>query len=487
MRASVQFLLNGEPVRIDPGPGSPWCPTTTVLQFLRHHPEHRGVKEGCAEGDCGACTVVLADEDANGALRYRAVDSCLLFVPSLDRKHLITIEGLRSGNGALHPVQDAIIRHAGSQCGFCTPGIVMSLFALYHTEGVIDRLSVVDALAGNLCRCTGYRPVVDAGLEACGTHGDDHFASREPGVLAQLRTIPAEDLHFEYDGQSYHRPASLDGALRYRAEHPEALIINGATDVALRVTKRHEHLDAVLDLSGVPELRTVHTSASGIEIGAGTTIEELRRATMERIPALAAMLTVFGSRQIRNVATLGGNLGTGSPIGDTLPVLLALGATITVAGPHGRRPIPIGEFFTGYRRTACGPDELIVSVQIPFCGPDTLVRSFKVSRRRDMDISSVSAGFRLRLAPDGSVADVVLAYGGMAATPRRATRTEEFLSGKPWARGTVEYAMDVLATDFTPLSDVRGSAEFRMVIARNLLLKFWSGSTAATAATEVRP
>jgi xanthine dehydrogenase small subunit len=485
MRNAIHFLLNGDPVRVDPGPGSPWCPTTTVLQYLRSDPEHRGVKEGCAEGDCGACTVVLAEEGPDGVLQYRAVDSCLLFLPSLDRKHLITIEGLKADDGALHPVQEAIVRHSGSQCGFCTPGIVMSLFALYRTAGVIDRASVVDALAGNLCRCTGYRPVIDAGLDACVSHGPDRFASSEPDVLTRLRAIPAEDLLLEHDGHTYCRPATLAAALRYHADHPDALIINGATDVALRVTKRHERLPALLDLSGVAELRTLNITPAVINAGAGVTMEELRHAIAGRIPALADMLAVFGSRQIRNVATLGGNLGTASPIGDSLPVLLALGATVTVAGPERQRVIPIGEFFTGYRRTACRPDELILTVQIPVPAAETTVRSFKVSRRKDLDISSVSAGFRLRLASDGSIADVVLAYGGMAAMPQRATKTESFLGGKRWTRETVEAAMGALDTDFSPLTDVRGTAEFRAVIARNLLLKFWIATVPAGVAGSV--
>jgi xanthine dehydrogenase small subunit len=476
MRNSLHFLLNGQPVRLDLGPGSPWRPTTTVLQYLRAHPEYRGVKEGCAEGDCGACTVVLADEGPGGKLRYRAVDSCLVFLPSLERKHLITIEGLRATEGALHPVQDAIVRHSGSQCGFCTPGIVMSLFALYHTEGAIDREAVVDALAGNLCRCTGYRPIVDAGIEVCADRGPDRFALGEPGVLARLREIPADDVLIEPDGQTYCRPASLQLALRYRAIHPDAIIINGATDVALRVTKRHEVLPSVLDLSGVPELRTLSATPDAIVAGAGVTIEELRRAAAGRIPALADMLAVFGSRQIRNVATLGGNLGTGSPIGDTLPVLLALHADVTVTGPRGERVVPIHEFFAGYRTTACGPDELITSVRIPVPAAGTMMRSFKVSRRRDLDISTVSAAMRLHTTSDGAVDDVVLAYGGMAATPKRAANTERFLTGKPWTRATVEAAQDALASDFTPLDDVRGSAQYRSLIARNLLLKFWASS-----------
>lgn len=476
MRDTIHFLLNGEPARIGFGPGSPWRPTTTVLQYLRAHPEYRGVKEGCAEGDCGACTVVLAEEDGDGTLRYRAVDSCLLFLPALHRKNLITIEGLRATDGALHPVQDAIVRHSGSQCGFCTPGIVMSLFALYHTTGLIDRAAVIDALAGNLCRCTGYRPIVEAALDSCTTHGPDRFSEAEPVVLRALGAIPSDDMLIETETQSYCRPATLAFALRYRSITPDAIIVNGATDVALRVTKGHEQLAAVLDLSGISELRSVRASTAAIDAGAGVTIEELRRVAAGRIPALADMLSVFGSRQIRNVATLGGNLGTGSPIGDTLPVLLALEASVSVTGPRGERAVPIKDFFTGYRSTACAPDEIIVAVHIPVPPQGTDVRAFKVSRRKDLDISTVSAAMRLRTAGNSAVDDIVLAYGGMAATPQRAMATEAFLSGKPWSRATVEAAMDVIATDFSPLTDVRGSAQYRTIIARNLLLKFWAST-----------
>lgn len=363
-----------------------------------------------------------------------------------------------------------------SQCGFCTPGIVMSLFALYHTEGAIDRDVVVDALSGNLCRCTGYRPVVEAGLDACTKRVPDRFTEGEPDVLRLLREIPGEDVLIEPDGQTWCGPADLQSALRYRAMHPDAIIINGATDVALRLTKRHEVLPSILDLSGVPELKTISATPGAIVVGAGVTIEELRRAADGTAPVLAGMLAVFGSRQIRNVATLGGNLGTGSPIGDTLPVLLALHAEVTVAGPRGERVVPIHEFFTGYRATACGPDELIISVRIPLPPPGTMLRSFKVSRRRDLDISTVSAALRLRTAKDGAIEEVVLAYGGMAATPRRATQTERFLTGKPWTRATVEAARNMLASDFTPLDDVRGSARYRALIARNLLMKFWAST-----------
>lgn len=474
MRDTIHFLLDGEPVRITLGPGSPWTPQTTVLNYLRSHPGHRGVKEGCAEGDCGACTVVLADEGPDGALHYRAVDSCLVFLPALDRRLLITIEGLTAAGGALHPVQDAIVRHSGSQCGFCTPGIVMSLFALYHTRGAIGRDAVTDALAGNLCRCTGYRPIVDAGLDACSKPLPDRFTEATGMLLERLRAIPGDDLLLAGEGTTWYRPVTTAAAIAWRAAHPEALIINGATDVALRVTKRHEILGSVLDLSGVAALRSIRTDSDGIFCGAGAAIEDVREAFASAFPALAGMLAVFGSRQIRNMATIGGNLGTGSPIGDALPVLIALGASVHLDGPRGPRTVPVTEFFTGYRTTACGPDELITGVRIPATTPGTVVRSYKVSRRRELDISTVSAAFRLERAADGTVGRIVLAYGGMAATPRTAGAVETFLRGKPWTRSVVEDAMTRLELDLTPLSDVRGSAGYRLTVARNLLLRFWS-------------
>jgi xanthine dehydrogenase small subunit len=473
MRNSIQFLLDGRTVTLDFNPGSPLRPTTTVLQFLRALPEHRGVKEGCAEGDCGACTVVLAEAREGGRLSYRAVDSCLVFLPFLDGKQLITVENLKGPNGSLHPVQSAMIRHYGSQCGFCTPGIVMSLFALSKSAGTVTRPSVIDALSGNLCRCTGYRPIVDAGLAACAETSSDTFSSGEQETVRLLSGIAHDDILLGTTGQRYFRPATLASALRYRSEHPDALLINGATDVALRVTKRHELLPSILDLSGVDELRSCSRTAGGLEIGGGATLQDILEASVERAPPLAHMLRVFGSRQIRNVATLGGNLGTASPIGDTLPVLIALGAEVHLQSMRGERSVPIGEFFTGYRSTAVAADELITMVRIPVVPSGTCVRSYKVSRRHEMDISSVSAGFRLNVNPQGEVQEILLAYGGMAATPRRAKQTETALRGKPWTRESVEKAEAMIGKDFSPLTDVRGSSEYRLTVARNLLLKLW--------------
>ncbi len=473
MQDCVQCVLDDRLIRIPFTPSSAYRPTTTLLQYLRSLPGHRGTKEGCAEGDCGACTVVLAEESAPGRLTYSAVDSCLVFLPMLHGKQLITVENLREGNGALHPVQRALVDLYGSQCGFCTPGIVMSIFALYKRGRVPDRRTVVDALSGNLCRCTGYRPVIDAALKACTGDGCDRFTDQEATVCSLLRSIPADMLLIDTGTQRYCRPASLAEALLYRADHPGALVLTGATDVALRVTKKHEDLPSILDLSGIPELRVLRAQGEMLSIGAAVTLQRILESTQETCPPLHDMLAVFGSRQIRSLATLGGNLGTASPIGDTLPVLLALKAAVNLERSGGSRAVPMDQFITGYRKNACGENELITSVQIPGIPDGTIVRSYKVSRRRDMDISSVSAGFRLTRDGGGNVTSSVLAFGGMAATVGRARRVEAALQGAPWTRENVSGAAEQLVHDFSPLSDVRGSAAFRMMVARNLLLRFW--------------
>lgn len=457
-------------------------PTTTLLNFLRKSPLHQGTKEGCAEGDCGACTVVVADLDEAGALQYTAIDSCLVFLPMLHGKQLITVEDLStpdSKHSSLHPVQQAMVDCNGTQCGYCTPGFVMSVFALQKQEGNSSRTSIEDALTGNLCRCTGYRSIIDAATIACASKFEDHFDQQAKTTLAQLKELrqTASDLEIEVGQQYYFRPTKLKHALSVKKQVPDCIVFSGATDLALRVTKRHETLHKLLDLGGIAEMRKISIDAKEIRIGACCTLEEIRTTLREQLPALCDMLDVFGSRQIRSLATLGGNIGSASPIGDTLPVLFAYEAMVELQNETGIRLIAINEFITGYRKTALQSDELITAIILPTVEQTAIIRSYKISKRKDLDISTLSGGFRLQLE-NKNVTGIKLAFGGMAAKTEFATSAENFLLGKMWNRENVEAAAELIQQQFKPLSDARSGAAFRSLAAGNLLLKFWMETTA---------
>ncbi|MDB4285727.1 xanthine dehydrogenase small subunit [bacterium] len=468
-RDKISFVLDGQQKKVA---FTELAPTTTVLNYLRSLPGHKGVKEGCAEGDCGACTVVMAEKGADGKLSYKGYNSCLVFLPMVEGKQLITVEEVGKSD-SLHPIQKAMVETDGSQCGYCTPGFIMSMLALYKNSHKPSRAEIDDALTGNLCRCTGYRPIIEAAAQACVNHGKDHFAETEPLVIKLLDSIERDDIDIQTPEQQYFRPASLGKALELRTSHPDALLITGATDIALRVTKSHEVLEKIIDLSGIESLKKIEVTEEGITFGAGASLEAVRQQSKEKLPALYDCLSVFGSVMIRNLASLGGNLGTSSPIGDTPPILMAYDATVILTGPNGNREVPVREFITGYRAHVTAKNEIIHSIQVPFPGTDTHIKWYKVSKRKDLDISTVSAGFRLNKDSSGRAGEIHLYYGGMAAQTQRASKAESFLEGKPWSRSAIEGAMDILAEDFFPISDARASAEGRRVIARNLLLKFW--------------
>jgi xanthine dehydrogenase small subunit len=476
LKNTIQFLLNDRIQTIVFREDGGLRPTTTVLNYLRSLPDFKGVKEGCAEGDCGACTLVLA-WPADGKMAYHTVDSCLVFLPFIHGMQLITVEGLAE-NDRLHPVQDEMVSHNGTQCGFCTPGMVMSAFGLYKNHPHADREAVEEALSGNLCRCTGYRPVADAVAHACACSGEDHFSRKEKEVVEILNEIRRDQspLIIEARDQKYVKAFTLTDALIYRAAWPGALIISGATDAALRQSKHNEYPPHILDISAVPELKFYSESDTGLAFGAGISLEELRTRSRGIFPALYETLSRFGSLQIRNLASPGGNLGSASPIGDLLPLLFASNARITLQSVSSERSIPVEEFIVAYRRTDLRPDELITGIHIPAPLPGMMLRCYKVSRRRDLDISTVSAGFSLKLE-QGHIEAIILAFGGMAATPLRAKITGEFLIGKPWTRSTVEEAMPLLEQEFNPLSDARAGADYRRKIAGNLLLKFFLDTT----------
>lgn len=448
-------------------------PTTTVLNYLRNSSDHKGTKEGCAEGDCGACTVVIAEITETNKLKYTAIDSCLVFMPMLHGKQLLTVENLKADE-KLHPVQQEMVDKNGSQCGYCTPGFVMSLFALFKENKQASQDDIRDALTGNLCRCTGYRPIIEAASSACAQGNTDHFSKMENEVIQKLKQIHSENnaLCHTSSEQSYFQPTSIQEALKILSEHPDALLLQGATDVALRVTKKHELLLKVLDLSAINGLKTIEDKGTEILFGSGMNLEAVKENSMVVFPALYKMLAVFGSRQIRSLATLGGNLGSASPIGDTLPVLMALNARIELQSINGKREIPMTEFIVGYRKTQKQENEIISAIVIPKMNNNSIIASYKVSKRKDLDIATVSSGFRLTFKND-EISEAILAYGGMAEKTKRATSAESFLIGKKWTRENAEKAGEFVYSEYTPLSDARSGAEFRRLAARNLVLKFW--------------
>ncbi len=470
----IEFVLNRRIKRIN-FKQEKLSPTTTLLQYLRKLPECRGTKEGCAEGDCGACTVVLAEVTHEGKLLYSAVNSCLIFLPAIHGKQVITIEDLDQ-EGQMHPIQETFYQHNASQCGYCTPGFIMALYALHKTNARFDNESIRYKLAGNLCRCTGYRSIIDAAAEGLAISKNTSIFSDENHIIDQLQRIKSQETEISIDSnnQEYFLPSSLSNALLIKKNKPHALIVSGGTDVALRVTKNHEELPAILDLSAIEELKTFRENKVHISIGAGLNLNAIRKLLKNRFPAIDTMIHYFGSEQIRNLATLGGNIGSASPIGDSLPVLMVHKAKVVVNSKDGTRTIDLEDFITAYRKTLLSKQEIIKQIILPVDQQDNAVHVsfYKNSKRRHLDISSVSAAFRLAISAD-KIAEIMIVYGGMAATPVRAIKTEKFLSGKIWSLKTVEKAATILSEEFLPISDARADVEGRRIMAVNLLKKFW--------------
>ena len=466
-RNAVRFVRRGRIVE-----RSGFAPTETLLNHLRIRERAFGTKEGCAEGDCGACTVAVGRPDGNGGVTWRPVNGCILLLGMVDGAEIVTVEDLASSNGALHPVQRAMVDLHASQCGFCTPGFVMSLFTLYHAGLRPDRTVVNDWLAGNLCRCTGYRPIADAALACCTGEADDAFARRAAetaGMLAEL--ADDADLFTGNDASFFAAPATEDALATLCARHPDATIVGGATDVGLWITKQLRVLPCVAHTGRVASLREVRETDDRVEIGAAATYAEAEAALDGIDPDVGEMLRRLGSKQVRATGTVGGNIANGSPIGDSPPVLIALGATIELRHGDARRTLALEDFFLDYGRQDRAPGEILTRITVPRLAEDEHFRCYKISKRFDQDISALLGAFRLRVRR-GRVADARIAFGGMAATPKRTPATEHAVTGLR-LRDPASWpaAAAALAEDFSPIDDHRASAGYRMRVARSLLLK----------------
>jgi xanthine dehydrogenase large subunit len=480
MAAALEFNLNGRPVRLED-----CSPNTTLLEYLRSSGQP-GSKEGCAEGDCGACSVVIVDRDAQGIPAYRSINSCLVPLCLMAGREIITVEGV--GGKELHPVQQQMTARHGSQCGYCTPGFILSLFEGYYRSNIRSQDQLNDQLSGNLCRCTGYRPIREAAMVAFRAkgkaggrpkNGQDAFAERLRKPAPELGEVD-----YACGGEQFFRPASLVELLQRMAQFPQARLIAGATELGLEITKRFKRFPTLISVEAVPELNTITCTDTEWHIGAAATLTEIEEKLGPELPAMADMLRVFGSRQIRNRATMGGNLVTASPIGDSAPLLLALDARVVlVAAQPGtelaiqERTLALEDFFVSYRKTALQPGEVLKTIILPRFTPRAGFKRncawYKVSKRREMDISTVAACFAMELDGRGLVRQARLAYGGVAAVPARARKTEQALLGKLWCEETLQAVLPLLASEFTPISDVRGSAEYRRALITSLLEKFF--------------
>ena len=496
----LRFIRRGEVVTLYGVP-----PTRTLLEVLREDLHCTGTKEGCGEGDCGACSVVLGEAGGDGAVKYSTVNSCIRMAHSVDGMALWTVEDIAptlattcaalppegagpclgrpgaaaiapTGVSALHPAQEAMVQCHGSQCGFCTPGFVMSLFGLYQNHAArgqtplqaISRSQAQTALSGNLCRCTGYRPILDA---AQAMQALPPVVVDEVSLLSKLELLAHIPRGLEAD-LTYISPTSLAQLLQLRAQRPEAQLVAGCTDVGLWVTKMHKQFDQVIDLTQVAELKRVEQYPHHIAMGAAVTLTDAFAALVANRPQLQTFANRFAGLPVRNSGTLGGNVANGSPIGDSMPLLIALGANVVLMSTRGHREMPLEALYTGYRQNVMAPDEVLAWIKVPKATQAEFSRVYKISKRFEDDISAVCLAVNLHIA-NGVVQTASIGAGGVAATPVRARQTEAALIGQPWNQATVKRAMQTLRTEFTPISDMRASSGYRTQVLGNLLQRYW--------------
>jgi xanthine dehydrogenase small subunit len=470
---TVRFVLNGKAVEVDH-----IDPHVTLLQWLRES-GLTGTKEGCAEGECGACAVAVRSSDAHGNACYTAINSCLVPLPSMHGEELVSVEGVAAPSGELHPVQRGMVEQAGSQCGYCTPGFVVSLFCEYYRPGR-DGYDP-ESISGNLCRCTGYRPIADVARAL------PKPAASDPMLVQMSKPRAAKPaLEHAAEGGEFVRPTSLAGVFDAWAKRPKAVLLGGGTDLIVYANQRYERFASLIALDAIPELRRFEHTSTEITLGAGlslTHVEQLLHGAGLRVPLLEQLWPLFSSRLIRNRATLGGNLGTASPIGDSAPTLLALDAELSLARASGVRRLPLREFFLDYRKTALVAGELITAVHVPIASP-RIQRFYKVSKRVLDDISTVAAAFALDLSAEQRIERLQIAFGGVAATPIRARAVEQLAVGRLWNQQTCQQLAAELVTLGSPMTDHRGSAEYRRAMLGKLLQKFFAETSSIAEAAQ---
>ncbi|SAK70283.1 FAD-binding molybdopterin dehydrogenase [Caballeronia hypogeia] len=461
--------------------------TRTVLQYLREDARCTGTKEGCAEGDCGACTVVIGEPDGQGGVAFKAVNACVQFLPTLDGRALFTVEDLRQPDGTLHPVQQALVDCHGSQCGFCTPGFAMSMFALYEKHGHAttgcagkcektkpSRQEISDALTGNLCRCTGYRPIIDAAEQMF-----DHAPLAPVDVSRLARTLESlkrdDTFQYEHAGRKFDAPRTAEALASIKDENPNVRILAGSTDIGLWVTKQLRDLGDIVYIGQIESFKHVETTDEWIEIGAGVSVDRAYDELVKTYPELEETRLRFASLPIRNAGTLGGNVANGSPIGDSMPGLIALNARVVLQSVNGTREMPLEDLYIAYQKKDMAENEFVAAIRVPTrTGKRAQLkfRAYKLSKRFDSDISAVYAAYTF-IADGDTIREPRLAYGGMAATPKRAAHAEAVLADAHWHEATVQAAMIALSKDYQPLTDMRASSDYRLDTAKSLLYRFW--------------
>jgi xanthine dehydrogenase small subunit len=474
---TIQFVRRGEVVTLNNVP-----PTRTLLEVLREDLGVTGTKEGCGEGDCGACTVVLG-ESVGEQLTFKAINSCIRMAHSVHGLALWTVEDLSPMNAAngtsQHPAQEAMVQCHASQCGFCTPGFVMSLFGMYQNHVLqgqpITRELAQAELSGNLCRCTGYRPILDAAQQMANF---PHVRPDHQTITRQLASIQPQTPDTNSPDSAYQLPDTLAALLAVRASQPKAQLVAGCTDVGLWVTKLHKRFEKVIDVTRVVELRRIEQQGGDLVIGAAATLQDAFNALLQRWPELKTFTARFAGLPVRNSGTLGGNVANGSPIGDTMPLLIALKSQLVLASVRGTREMPLEDFYTGYRQSLLEADEVVAYIKVPLPASSvtfaqtSLLRAYKISKRYDDDISAVCLALNLTL-DGGVVSDISIGAGGVAATPVRARQTEAALRGQPWSLASVQAALLTLRAEFEPISDMRASSSYRRQVLGNLLQRFW--------------